>query len=75
VKLKKEYSLKKVSRGSKLRKIYEANIQLNRQMQDEMKELESIRQYLLRDDEEDDDDDDDNDAIELSLDPSSSSNE
>jgi len=73
VKLKKEYSLKKVSRGSKLRKIYEANIQLNRQMQDEMKELESIRQYLLRDDEEDDDDD--NDAIELSLDPSSSSNE
>jgi predicted GIY-YIG superfamily endonuclease len=73
VKLKKEYSLKKVSRGSKLRKIYEANIQLNRQMQDEMNELESIRQYLLRDDEEDDDDD--NDAIELSLDPSSSSNE
>jgi hypothetical protein len=72
VKPKKEYSLKKVSRGSKLRKIYEANIQLNRQMHDEMNELESIRQYLLRDD-EDEDEEGSNDVIEMSLEQSSSS--
>lgn len=72
VKPMKEYSLKKISRGSKLRKIYEANIQLNRQMHDEMNELESIRQYLLRDD-EDEDEEGSNDVIEMSLEQSSSS--
>ena len=48
---KSEYSLKKSSRGAKLRKIYESNLQLNKQMADEMQELEKLRQYLLQDEE------------------------
>ena len=56
VKPQKEYSLKKMSRGSKLRKVYEENIQLNRRMHSEMNELETIRQYLLQDDENDEGD-------------------
>jgi len=48
---KSEYSLKKSSRGAKLRKIYDSNLQLNKQMADEMQELEKLRQYLLQDEE------------------------
>ena len=49
---KKDFSLKKSSRGAKLRKIYEANISLNKKMAEEMLELEQIRQQLLEDDDE-----------------------
>ena len=48
---KSDPTLKKSSRGAKLRKIYESNLQLNKQMADEMQELEKLRQYLLQDEE------------------------
>jgi hypothetical protein len=44
-----DFSLKSYSRGAKLRKIYESNIQLNKQMAEEMKELEALRKSLLED--------------------------
>ena len=63
-----DYSLKKSSRGAKLRKIYESNIQLNKQMVEDMKEFEILRQYLLQDDDdEDEDNNNDNDKKKETL--------
>ena len=51
----KDYSLKKASRGAQLREIYENNVSLNKRMENEMKELESLRAFLLKDDEDEED--------------------
>jgi len=51
----KDYSLKKASRGAQLREIYENNVSLNKRMENEMKELESLRAFLLKDNDDEED--------------------